>query len=628
MIEVELFDGTILEFPEGTSQAVIDRVAKSETMARRPKQAEALPAGPLTQSVPPMPMPASPELQTMGPGPTGRIDPALYDQGILPRRFAEQTAPQTDALSGDYSRAIMGGLMQGVTNLADTPGAIVSGVGGLGADAMGLLGLPPEVVAEAKRTLQFTPLGSGNTMREGVSMATGGASEYEGQSRGARIVGNVAEYMPAAAVSPGNMALNLLNFGVVPGVASELAGQATEGVKIPESIPLVGGRDAEPLARATASIFSPLAAAGLENAALRTITPNPADPRFVEASRKMAKEGVDLTAGQRVNSQNLRYIEDTRPRTQDIVQNQLDQFTQAALSRIGVKADGATPRVMLEAGRKIGGEFEVLARRNSIKPDATMGADVQRAVADYADNSTTGIIAGIQKTANTIDAYVKSGKSISGDQYQQWRSTLSRLSVSGENVQAKTAARDILGALDRAMERTLTAAKRPEEIAAYREARSKWRDYLAITDAVDGAGQNAALGVITPQNLGGAIRAQDEKSYVTGQRDIGELARAGTITMPTLPNSGTQPRMAAQAIQVLAGGGGGTAAGGLAYAMTRDPAIAAMVAGVGGMLPIARNALAATAPMQAYLANQIAPGRVPYNAPGLLGPTITTTNQR
>ena len=33
-INVELFDGTILEFPEGTDPTVIDRVAKQETTAR------------------------------------------------------------------------------------------------------------------------------------------------------------------------------------------------------------------------------------------------------------------------------------------------------------------------------------------------------------------------------------------------------------------------------------------------------------------------------------------------------------------------------------------------------------------------------------------------------------------
>lgn len=51
MIEIELFDGTVLQFPEGTSQAVIDRVAREETMARQqaaqPAPATAEPAAPM-----------------------------------------------------------------------------------------------------------------------------------------------------------------------------------------------------------------------------------------------------------------------------------------------------------------------------------------------------------------------------------------------------------------------------------------------------------------------------------------------------------------------------------------------------------------------------------------------------
>ena len=44
MIEIELFDGTILEFPEGTSQDVIERVAKQETIARREQAPEGRPS--------------------------------------------------------------------------------------------------------------------------------------------------------------------------------------------------------------------------------------------------------------------------------------------------------------------------------------------------------------------------------------------------------------------------------------------------------------------------------------------------------------------------------------------------------------------------------------------------------
>jgi len=41
MIKVELFDGTVLEFPEGTRQEVIDRVARQETVSRRQAPSEA-----------------------------------------------------------------------------------------------------------------------------------------------------------------------------------------------------------------------------------------------------------------------------------------------------------------------------------------------------------------------------------------------------------------------------------------------------------------------------------------------------------------------------------------------------------------------------------------------------------
>jgi len=46
MIEIELFDGTVLEFPEGTPQAVIDRVAQQETAARQAATAETTMAAP------------------------------------------------------------------------------------------------------------------------------------------------------------------------------------------------------------------------------------------------------------------------------------------------------------------------------------------------------------------------------------------------------------------------------------------------------------------------------------------------------------------------------------------------------------------------------------------------------
>lgn len=573
--------------------------------------------------VPRMEMPETPELVTTGPGPTGRIDPALYEQGILPRRYQEQIAPET-SMGGDIAQAFGANLLQGVANVADFPGQILNAGGGLIIDGAGLLGMPENLQELAKQELQRTPLGSGRTAREGFSMLTGGQSDYEGQSREARIIGNAAEFAPAALLGPGNRLLNLINFGIIPGAASEVAGQMAEGKRVPESIPLIGGMDAEPLARATTAIFSPMVATALENKALGLITPNPARPVDTEAARKLADEGVTLTAGQRVDSDDLRYIEASRPATTEVVKEQANQFTRAALRRIGVDADAATPDVMFKAGQDIGRDFNMLAASNRITPDATLNNAVRSAVNEYADNSTTGVIAGIKKTANMIDAYVKSNRPITGTQYQQWRSQLGRLSVKGESQQAKQAARDILKALDDAMERTLTAAGREEEILAYRAARAKWRDYLAIADAVDGAGVNAARGVVTPQNLGNAVRAQDEMAYVTGRRDLGELARAGTISMPPLPNSGTQPRLAVHQINALSGAQSGAGVGGLAFALTRDPLISAAFGATAALAPSVRNALIATPAMQAYLSNQLVTSRVPQRTAGLLGPVINT----
>ena len=51
MTEVELFDGTILEFPDGTSPEVIDRVAKRETASRQGGKREGVDNAPLTPTV-------------------------------------------------------------------------------------------------------------------------------------------------------------------------------------------------------------------------------------------------------------------------------------------------------------------------------------------------------------------------------------------------------------------------------------------------------------------------------------------------------------------------------------------------------------------------------------------------
>lgn len=64
---------------------------------------------PTGQSVPAMPMPANPVVQDNGPGPTGSGMTALYDQGILPRRFKEGPAPEQPqtVIAGDGTEMVL-----------------------------------------------------------------------------------------------------------------------------------------------------------------------------------------------------------------------------------------------------------------------------------------------------------------------------------------------------------------------------------------------------------------------------------------------------------------------------------------------------------------------------------------
>ena len=119
--EVELPDGTILEFPAGTDRATMKAAtakywAKSQGSAAQPSQGQ--PTGEGRGIVPAMPMPRNPELVTQGPGPTGMIAPELYDKGILPRRYVEGMPPsggQEEGFQPSAAGALSQGVLKGVT---------------------------------------------------------------------------------------------------------------------------------------------------------------------------------------------------------------------------------------------------------------------------------------------------------------------------------------------------------------------------------------------------------------------------------------------------------------------------------------------------------------------------------
>lgn len=517
---------------------------------------------------------------------------------------------------------------------ADTPGeklgaavgdVVKAGAAGVARGAGGLLGLPGSLIDLADKGMQklgVFPEGmpghplSGASINRAMSAATGGATDFRGESRLGRYAGTVGEFVPGALLFGGTAALPA--YAVAPGVASEAAGQATEGKKLPDWVPMVGSQDVEPWARTGAALAAPLAT----NALARVVTPNPARPSRLDAAKRLESEGVDVTAGQRTGNATLRTREEYIPRTAQMMDEQGDQFTRAVLRRIGVDSDRATGTVMNDALKRIGGMFDDLSAKNSIATDRNLKTAADRALSTFDDLSTTPAKAPLlTNITDKIDDALKTGAPISGEQYQAWRSRLGKVAAKSTDPALREGASELLGALDDALERTLRLTGNADDLAQYALARQQYRDYLAIERAVSAAG-DATSGVVTPGALRSAIVGQGRRSYVTGARDLGELSKAGNEVFPTSHgNSGTQQRLSANLIPGAMNAG---PLGALGYMMSGGDPIIAGAAGTAGLLsaPV-RNSVVGSRAGQAWLGNQLLPAEFGLLNPG--GAAISAT---
>jgi len=70
---------------------------------------------------------------------------------------------------------------------------------------------------------------SGDMLRSGLSTVTGGATDYQPSTTAGEYARTVGEFLPGALTLGGGGVANALRYGVAPALASETAGQATEG---------------------------------------------------------------------------------------------------------------------------------------------------------------------------------------------------------------------------------------------------------------------------------------------------------------------------------------------------------------------------------------------------------------
>lgn len=354
----------------------------------------------------------------------------------------------------------------------------------------------------------------------------------EPQTRLGKYAKSVGEFGPAVAAGAGGWVSKIVA-ALGGGTGAEAAGELTEGTA------------AEPYAR----IIGGLAGAMAPSVGARAITPLPATAAHRANVATLEREGVtDLTAGERAGYRPLRYMEEhlggspMAGRTgEEKMTLPREQFTRAALARIGETADRATPEVIERAHTRIGRQFDTLAARNDARVDVQYMQDLGRAQQEYehlfADPLRSATPQNIMDHA--VNKLAERGNTMTGPEYKALRSRIERMRRgAAADPELNMFLADVRDAMDGLMERNIRI-NNPGDAGAWAEVRAQYRNLLAIDRTVTGAETG---GLITPAKLKQAAVGQNRSAYAQGRGDFGQLARAGENVMPGLPQSGTAPR--------------------------------------------------------------------------------------
>lgn len=183
---------------------------------------------------------------------------------------------------------------------------------------------------------------------------------YKPETTAGEYARTVGEFVPAALAGPGGMARKMVLQAGIPGIASEAAGQATEGSAI------------EPYARAGAGIAAGLGGMlvgrpGTAATAIRAQLPEGITQAVVDDARSLMQtakaKGIDLTwpealsqaSGRPVLSDTQRILESapgSRTRMQEFYGQRPQQIDQAALNEFGQVAPGT--RTPSQIGPQVG----------------------------------------------------------------------------------------------------------------------------------------------------------------------------------------------------------------------------------------------------------------------------------
>ncbi len=420
----------------------------------------------------------------------------------------------------------------------------------------------------------------------------GPESRYVAPGLLGKYISTAGEFAGGAGALAGPRAI--LRYGVVPGVASEAAGQATEGTAL------------EPYARAAAALVAPFAAGAAGKAAQTVISPSAGQitPGRQAAVDFLRREGVQPTAGQVVGgtaAKNQLYREAATTSGRAKADKALEDFTSAVMEKVGSpRGTMATDDALVAAEARLKDVYSSVLSNTNVAPGPADLTNMNSAIKTFRDLAPKDRAPGIfEDVSKALSDASKKKTTIPGENVYSWRKKFSKLTKSQDDA-VRDAAIEAVEAIDDLIEGTLTAAGRTDDIARFGTARGQFRNLFAVEKAAERAGIE---GAISPLALRTALLQQGRRRYVQGKGDLGPITRAAADILSPLPESGTSPRISAG--QVLSGAPTGGAAGLGAFGIGLDPLTATAIGAATTVAPIARNQFLSSNPGQRYFQNQL-----------------------
>lgn len=504
------------------------------------------------------------------------------------RKRAEAEAGQGRSFGDAIYDNVVGNPNDGVTSYGESLGGLIRGAGA--ATARGLVDVPalpanlaqlgaagveklfgmedPSLVSRALNSLPDTRdmLGSlpvigpesefvaPGTLGEYVSTAGEFAGGAGGMSKIAKILA------PSASIAAPSVGSSMLRYGVAPGVASEAAGQLTEGTA------------AEPYARAGAGVLAALA-----------MSPKPGSFGGGGESAKMANrlqgEGVrGITVGQANGSQPLMKAEGMIQATQ----GQIDDFTAATMRQLGSTERLATPENLRAVEGQIVGQMDDAVLGVSIIPDAASASRAMSIADDYAGRAPqVSLTPRVRGIADEVEKLAASQTSVPLGKLKEWRSDIGSITTSNDAA-TREAAHSLRKLIDDMTDAALTSSGRTDDISKLASARESYRNYIAVRDAASRTG--AEGGTLSPQALNqSVIRSQGREAYATGRTTpMAEFTRSGAAVLrpaPTVSPGGVRNIAGALPVATASLLGGGALQAGM------SPVVAGLMAAGGAVAP-------------------------------------------